>query len=213
MPLPGFPQQFTNNLCIYQQKGLWGSHGLTWSLAKSMWDFRRLLLPPRFPSCGRSPVFSSAGVWRLRRRTNLKGASERGQARAWGCQGREKGLGLNENKLPDCNDFIPYLLISAIQSLPCFYPAGADSFSPVAVRIAAESLNSLRVFSVRDGVVEGKPHVTEGKGKITTRLWQRQNCALVACFVTFSLQIIQSLSHSSLYLLPLILRSLHSGSI
>lgn len=50
---------------------------------------------------------------------------EAGQARAWGCQGREKGLGLNENKLLDSNDFIPYLLLSATQSLPCFYTAEA----------------------------------------------------------------------------------------
>lgn len=57
-----------------------------------------------------------------------RGLRERpGQARARGCQGREKGLGLNENKLPDCNDFIPYLLLSALQSLPCFYPAEAGS--------------------------------------------------------------------------------------
>lgn len=83
----------------------------------------------------------------------------------------------------------------------------------MAVRIAAESLNSLRVFSARDGAAEGKPRVTEGNGRITTRLWQRQNYALVAWFATFSLQIMQPLSRSSLYLLPLILRSLHSGSI
>lgn len=50
-----------------------------------------------------------------------------GQARAWGCQHREKGLGLNENELPDCNDFIPYLQLSAIQSLSYFYPAEAAS--------------------------------------------------------------------------------------
>lgn len=55
-----------------------------------------------------------------------RGLQERpGQARAWGCQGREKGLGQNENKLPDCYDFIPYLLLSTIQNLPCFYPAEA----------------------------------------------------------------------------------------
>lgn len=81
---------------------------------------------------------------------------------AWGCQGREKGLGLKENKLLDCNDFIPYLLPSAIQSLPSFCPF----FSLVAVRIAVESLNSLRVFSA----AEGKPHVPEGNGRITTGL-------------------------------------------
>lgn len=55
-----------------------------------------------------------------------EGLRERaGQARAWGCQGREKSLGLNENKLFSSNDFIPYLLLSATQSLPCFYPAEA----------------------------------------------------------------------------------------
>lgn len=47
------------------------------------------------------------------------------QARAWGCQGREKGRGLNERELPNCNDFIPCLLLRAIQSLPCLYPAEA----------------------------------------------------------------------------------------
>lgn len=55
-----------------------------------------------------------------------RGLRERpGQARAWGRQGREKGRGLNERELPNCDDFTPCLLLGAIQSLPCVYPAEA----------------------------------------------------------------------------------------
>lgn len=86
-------------------------------------DFARLRIPPRFPSPGRSPVFPSAKAPTHRPQRGLW--KRPGQAHAWGCQGREKGLGLNDNQLPDCNDFIPYLLLSAIQSLSYFYPAKA----------------------------------------------------------------------------------------
>lgn len=131
-----------------------------------------------------------------------------GQARAWGCQGREKGLGLNENKLPDCNNFIPYILLSPIQSLSCFLSCrGSQSFSPVAVRIAAASLNSLRVFSALDGAAERKPHVTD---------WMQQEDyyqALTRVMLWLLVLLLFPYKSCRHCLLPLILRSLHSGSI
>lgn len=126
VPLPGFPQQcFTNNLCIHQQKG----PGLSWAyleLGQINMGLHKARDPTPIPLLRREPcVFFSRRVKAASHKPQ-RGLRERpGQTRAWGCQGREKGLGLNENKLPDCNDFIPYLLLSAIQSLPCFSPAEA----------------------------------------------------------------------------------------
>lgn len=170
-------------------------------------DFARLRIPPWFPSHGGSPVFPSAKAPSHRPQ---RGLWERpGQARAWGCQGREKGLGLNENLLPDCNDFIPYLLLSAIQSLSYFYPAeAARSFLQWLFK---EQRNHWTVWEYfQQGMVL---HASEGNGKIARRLWEHKNYSLVAFFVTFPLPITKSPSQSSSYLLPLILRSLHSGFI
>lgn len=128
-------------------------------------DFARLRIPPWFPSRGGSPVFPSAKAPSHRPQRSLW--ERPGQARAWGCQGREKGLGLNENQLPDCNDFILYLLLSAIQSLSYFYPAeAARSFLQWLFK---QQWNHWTVWEYfQQGMVL---HASEGNGKIARRLW------------------------------------------
>lgn len=120
-----------------------------------------------------------AGAWCVKAVTHKshRGLREKlGQAHAWGCQGREKGLGLNGNKLPECSNFIPLLLWSAIQSLLCFYAAETPGFFPVADGIAAESVNSLRVFCtgwccIALKAVEG---LLPGFGSTRVMLWLLQ---------------------------------------
>lgn len=200
MPLPGFPQQwFTNNLCIHRQKRL----RLSWAYLEPgqiNMELHKAQHPTLIPLLWQElSVFFS---WHVKAASHKpqRGLRERpGQARAWGCQGREKGLGLNENKLPDCNNFIPYLLLSPIQSLSCFLSCrGSQSFSPVAVRIAAASLNSLRVFSALDGAAERKPHVTECNGRITTRLWPELCSRCLFCYFFPTNHAVPVSFHSSL---------------
>jgi len=133
--------------------------------------FTRLEMPPRFASHGGSSCFLEPASEGCIEQTSEGPLREARSGTCLGMPGREKGLGLKENKLPDCNDFIPYLLLSAIQKFTLFLSCrGSQSFSAVALRIAAESLNSLRVVSLWGVAAEGKPHVTEGNRSITTRL-------------------------------------------
>lgn len=71
-----------------------------WSPARSMWDCTKCGMPAHL--LRREPGVLQSWCVEAASHQPPRGLSERpGQARAWLCQGRENGLGVDENQLPN----------------------------------------------------------------------------------------------------------------